>query len=113
MTGVTARIIAPGGEVIDVPVPPRLVLQMVQQLQEDRDHIDRLLTALRPITIAELEATTPAPALALPPGGRKPKQPAKPAAWKNRRRCQKCEQLTATDPCEHCGAVVAPSGARK
>lgn len=33
--------------------------------------------------------------------------------WKHRRRCSKCKQLTPSDPCAHCGAEIAPPGARK
>ncbi len=32
--------------------------------------------------------------------------------YKYRQRCQKCEQLTLTDPCGHCGSDIRPAGAK-
>lgn len=89
-------IVTDGGELFEVPIPPHIVAQLVTQLQADREDTDRALKALSPMTSAP------------PPVG----TPTKPKAWKHRRRCQKCEQLTATDPCQHCGTKIAPPGAR-
>lgn len=76
---------------------------MLAELEAERSRIDTAIAALRPL----VHGPAPAAGAAAPaPKGKKPK------AWKHRRRCPSCEQLTQTDPCQHCGTPIAPAGAR-
>lgn len=80
------------------------VAQVIAALEHERASIDACLEALRPLMAQRAGDVIPAAAR---PG----KSQAGP--WKHRRRCQECKQLTKADPCQHCGARIAPSGARK
>ena len=75
---------------------------IIMDLEAERARIDKAIAALRDLALAGNGAP--------PPSKSKAKGV---AAWKHRRRCPKCEQLTNTDPCQHCGAEIAPAGARK
>lgn len=80
---------------------------ILAELEAERSRVDQAIAAIRPL----VGSAPPPPVVAAPKDRSRPK---KQTGWKQRRRCQnpKCLQQTWTDPCEHCGAAIAPAGAR-
>ena len=78
---------------------------IILDLEAEKARIDKAIAALRDLQLLGYGASPAGP----PPRGKSKGV----AGWKHRRRCPKCEQLTSTDPCQHCGAEIAPAGARK